>query len=151
MPYRISKTIELQSGHMLSKHPGHCKYPHGHTRQVEIVLEAEQLDANDMVCDFTVIKEALADFMERMDHALCMNTDDPMFATLKMAYGARVIPFEHRDPTTEIIAQMVFDVVKKSLAEYAARPNTPFVVARGVRLARVRVWETSTAWAEYME
>lgn len=151
MPYRICKVIELQSGHVLAKHPGHCKYPHGHTRQVEIVLEAAQLDANEMVCDFSVIKDALAGFMERMDHALCMNTDDPMFETLKAAYGARVIPFEHRDPTTEVIARMVFDVVRKSLAEYAARPDTPFAVARGVRLARVRVWETSTAWAEYAE
>ena len=51
MVYRICKSIELESGHLLSKHPGNCKFPHGHTRSVEMVFRAETLDANDMVLD----------------------------------------------------------------------------------------------------
>ena len=52
MAYRICKSIELESGHLLSKHPGNCKFPHGHTRSVEMVFRADTLDANDMVVDF---------------------------------------------------------------------------------------------------
>ena len=45
--YRICKTIELESGHLLSKHPGSCQFPHGHTRSVELVFAAETLDENE--------------------------------------------------------------------------------------------------------
>lgn len=29
MPYRICKAIEVENGHMLSKHPDKCRFPHG--------------------------------------------------------------------------------------------------------------------------
>ncbi|RFC52406.1 MAG: 6-pyruvoyl tetrahydropterin synthase [Verrucomicrobia bacterium] len=35
MPFRICKTIEIENGHMLSKHSDKCQFPHGHTRKVE--------------------------------------------------------------------------------------------------------------------
>jgi 6-pyruvoyltetrahydropterin/6-carboxytetrahydropterin synthase len=151
MPYRICKTIEVENGHMLSKHPGPCKFPHGHSRQVELVLEADKLDKNDMVCDFGVIKTALKDFLDTFDHSMCINTDDPMFKTLKEAYGDRIIPFKKTDPTTEVVARMIFDKVRASLAEYAKRKDKPFPFSKSVRLVNVRVWETSTSWAEYGE
>ena len=31
MPYRICKTFEVESGHMLSKHPDLCKFPQSYT------------------------------------------------------------------------------------------------------------------------
>ena len=42
MPYRICKSLEIENGHMLSKHPDKCRFPHGHTRKVEFVIEAER-------------------------------------------------------------------------------------------------------------
>lgn len=56
MPYRICRIFEIENGHILSKHPEKCRFPHGHTRRVEIVFEADDLDANDMVCDFKVLR-----------------------------------------------------------------------------------------------
>ena len=44
MPYRIFKTYEIEIAHMLSKHTVLCKYPHGHTRKLEFVLDSEKLD-----------------------------------------------------------------------------------------------------------
>lgn len=149
MPYRICKTIEIESGHMLSKHGDNCRYPHGHSRQVDLVLEADALDANDMVCDFSVLKIALKGFLDAFDHAMCMNTADPMYETFKQSYGERVIGFADSDPTTEVIARMIFDQVCEGLARYACKRVKPYPLARGVRLVRVRVWETSTSWAEY--
>ena len=93
MPYRICKTFEIESGHMLSKHPDKCRFPHGHTRKVEFVLEADGLDRNDMVCDFKVIKDLMNDFLEGYDHALCMNTDDAEYGRMRAANGERVIGF----------------------------------------------------------
>ena len=149
MPYRICKTIELECGHMLSKHPGRCRYPHGHSRQVEFVLEAERLDGNDMVCDFKVVKEALNEFLDSLDHSMCINTKDPMYKSFKKAFADRVVGLKDVDPTTEVLAKLLFDRVEKLLAEYARHHRGPFPLRKQVRLARVRVWETSTAWAEY--
>ncbi len=149
MPYRICKTIEIENGHMLSLHPDKCRFPHGHTRRVEFVLEAADLDANGMVCDFKVVKDAVGEYVDSFDHALCMNTDDPMYATFKEAYGDRVIGFTATEPTTEVLARAIFDECMQRLGEYRSRSQSRYVLRDGVRLVRIRVWETSSSWAEY--
>jgi len=149
MPFRICKSFEIESGHMLSKHAEKCRFPHGHSRKVEVVLAADELDANDMVCDFSAIKQALATFLDALDHALCINTDDPQFAFYRETYGDRVIPFEKTDPTSEVMARAVFDELKRRLAEATRNPAIHPALPSGVRIERVRVTETSSSWAEY--
>ena len=150
MPYRICKTIDIENGHMLSKHPDACRFPHGHTRRVEFVLEADSLDANEMVCDFKSVKDVVGDFLATLDHALCVNTDDPAFTELRARYGERIVPFEKQDPTTEVIARRIFDVASERLRNYAQNASK-YPVRPEVRLLSVRVWETATSWAEYAE
>lgn len=151
MPYRVCKTFEIESGHMLAKHPDKCRFPHGHTRKVEFVLEAGTLDANDMVCDFKVVKETMEGFLDRFDHAMCVNTADPQYAALKAAHGDAVIAFHQTDPTTEVLTRTIFDHCRRCLAEYAARPDARYPLRSNVRLVKVRLWETSSSWAEYWE
>lgn len=147
--FRICKSIEIENGHMLSRHPDKCRFPHGHTRRVEFILEAADLDANGMVCDFKLIRDAVGAYLDTFDHALCVNTADPMFATLQAAYGERVIPFEDTEPTTEVLAKTFYDACAGFLADGAQRPGSRYPLRASVRLARVRVWETSSSWAEY--
>lgn len=151
MPFRICKTFEVESGHMLSKHPEKCRFPHGHTRKVEFTLEADALDASDMVCDFKVVKELMGEFLESYDHALCMNTADPQFAHFRQVYGERIIPFEQADPTTEVMAATIFLHFKEKLAAHIARGSGHYAVRAAVRVVKVRLWETSSSWAEYWE
>ena len=150
MPYRICKTFEIENGHMLSKHPDKCKFPHGHSRRVECVLEADDLDAREMVCDFKLLKLILKDYLDQFDHAICMNTEDPAYTDFKERYGERVIGFESEDPTTEILAREIFQHLEKSLAEFKTdNPEAEYPLRDSVRLKKVRVWETSSSWAEY--
>lgn len=149
MPYRVCKMIEIENGHMLSQHPDKCRFPHGHTRRVEIVLEADNLDANGMVCDFKIVKTAMGDYIDSFDHAICMNTTDPMYATLKAAYGDRVIGFDATEPTTEVLAKTFFDACVAGFASYAQAGGGKYVLRDSVRLVSLRVWETSSSWAEY--
>jgi 6-pyruvoyltetrahydropterin/6-carboxytetrahydropterin synthase len=72
-----------------------------------------------------------------------------MYKAFKQTYGDRVIGFNDTDPTTEVIAKMIFDKVQVSLNRYADRKGRPYPLTKGVRLIRARVWETSTSWAEY--
>ena len=98
MPYRVCKTIDIESGHMLSKHPDKCRFPHGHTRKVEFVLEAQQLDRNEMVCDFLVVKEIIGDYLNSLDHAICVNTADPAYEELREALRRSRYPFREPRP-----------------------------------------------------
>jgi 6-pyruvoyltetrahydropterin/6-carboxytetrahydropterin synthase len=151
MPYRICKTFEIESGHMLSKHPEKCAFPHGHTRKIELVLEADELDNNEMVCDFKIIKQIMSSFLETLDHAMCVNTDDPRYFDFKSFYGDRVVAFEAADPTTEVIAKKIFEEFKENLAKYASAPTQRYPLRNTLRIVKVRLWETSTSWAEYWE
>ena len=60
-----------------------------------------------------------------------------------------MIGFENQDPTTELMARTIFDHTRAALAGYAARTDTRYPLMPAVRLVRVRVWETSSSWAEY--
>ncbi len=151
MPYRICKSFEIENGHMLAKHPDKCRFPHGHTRAVELVLEADTLDGNEMVCDFKAVKELMEEFLEQFDHALCMNTADAKYADFKAAYGDRVIGFDQIDPTTEVMAKTIFDHLVAQLAGVAGDSTVRYPVRPDLRVVRVRVWETSSSWAEYSE
>ena len=121
MPYRVCKTIDVENGHMLSKHPGKCRYPHGHTRKIEFILEAAELDRNEMVCDFKLIEQIIGDYIETLDHAMCVNTADSAYGELRARYGDRIVSFENEDPTTEVLARVIFQTFTKKLADYAAR------------------------------
>ena len=149
MPYRICKTLEIENGHMLSKHPDKCQFPHGHTRKVEFVIEADTLDENEMVCDFKIIKTSLGEWLDSFDHAMCMNTTDPAYTDFKERYGERVIGFDNQDPTTELLAKIIFDHAQKALADYSAHPEARYPLREGVRLVSIRVSETTSSWAEY--
>ncbi len=151
MVYRVCKAFEVESGHMLSKHAGACRHPHGHSRRIEVVLASETLDANDMVCDFKAIRLALRDFVDRFDHALAINSADPLLEAVKKTSG-RVVVFEGEDPTTEVMARTVFEFLDgeiKAGRTYADEAGLAYGFPKGLRLERVRVGETSTSWAEY--
>lgn len=151
MPFRICKTFEVENGHMLSKHPDACQFPHGHSRKVEFVLESETLDENEMVCDFKILKEVIHDYLMILDHALCMNTDDPAFSEMQQRYGKRIVPFEKTDPTTEVMAREIYGRCRSALAAYSDRETVRYPLRKAVRLTSVRLWETSSSWAEYWE
>lgn len=149
MPYRIAKTFTIETGHLLTKHAGGCRFPHGHSRTVEIVVTADTLDANDMVCDFKALKTAVADIIGRYDHSFSLNTSDPRFRELRAAYGERVLGFTNTDPTTEVLAREIYCEVRAQLT--AAASDAEFPIPASVRLERIRVTETGTSWAEYWE
>ena len=134
---------------MLSKHPDNCRFPHGHTRKIEFVLSADELDENEMVCDFKVLKHVIGGYLDSLDHSLCMNSEDAAFAEMKARFGDRVVAFDAVDPTTEVIARAIFERCRSALTQVAGGNVGGYPLRERVRLVSVRVWETSTSWAEY--
>ena len=151
--YRICKTFWIETGHFLSSqnNSSNCKMPHGHSRKVEIILSAQKLDENDMVCDFQVYKSAFGEYLDSFDHAMCINTDSSHFEYFKKNFS-RVIPFEKKDPTSEVIAETLFNYFEKELDGniiYVNKDGAEYKISKMVKLERVKIWETATCWAEF--
>jgi 6-pyruvoyltetrahydropterin/6-carboxytetrahydropterin synthase len=136
---------------MLSKHPSLCRFPHGHSRKVEVVIRADRLDASDMVCDFKALKLALKPLLDRLDHAMLVNSKDPILSKLE-SVKERVIALEGVDPTTEVLAETIYrhlDAQLRSGTTFRDEHGHEYRFPSGLVLERVRVGETSSTWAEF--
>ncbi|MFV2073143.1 MAG: 6-pyruvoyl tetrahydropterin synthase family protein [Thermoanaerobaculales bacterium] len=150
--FRIAKVFEVEYGHRLSKHPEKCRFPHGHSLRIEVVVRGSELDDNDMVCDYKALKMQVADVVERLDHAMALNSNDPQLEGL-MAIGERVVLFDDCDPTTEVLARWIYIQLAERLAtDVTVRSpgGASYRIPKGLELERVRVWETSSSWGEYV-
>jgi 6-pyruvoyltetrahydropterin/6-carboxytetrahydropterin synthase len=151
--YRVCKSFTVESGHMLSKHAERCRFPHGHTRTIEVVVASEKLDSNDMVLDFKALKLAVGDYIDRLDHAMALNSNDPLLPALRQVHPESILEFKDTDPTTEVIAKDLFDhidgVLKAGFLGDSTGCATYRIEPGAVTLERVRVWETPSSWAEY--
>jgi len=150
--FRIAKTFEVEYGHRLSKHPEKCRFPHGHSLRIEVVARGTRLDSNDMVCDYKALKMLVVDLIDSLDHAMALNTEDPQLDGLQ-AIGERVLLFENQDPTTEVLVRWLFEQIAERIAAdgtVKSSSGTTYEIPEGLQLERVRVWETSSSWAEYV-
>lgn len=136
---------------MLSRHPERCRFPHGHTRTVEVVVAGDALNENGMLLDFKALKRAVQNHIERYDHAMAVNSKDSHLPALKEAYPEdALVVFDDEEPTTEAMAKEIFEHVAGVLR--SGWQEGPYRIAPGeVRIERVRVWETPHTWAEYGE
>lgn len=150
--FRIAKTFEVEYGHRLSKHPEKCRFLHGHRLRIEIVVRGTELDGNDMVCDYKALKVLVTDLVDRLDHALALNSEDPELERLSGG-SQRLLLFEGEDPTTEVVVRWLFEQIAERLAGDGvvhSPSGVEYHIGRHLTLERVRVWETSTSWAEYV-
>jgi 6-pyruvoyltetrahydropterin/6-carboxytetrahydropterin synthase len=130
--YRISKQIHFCYGHRLLEHAGKCRHLHGHNARAEITLEAERLDGQGMVRDFSDVGRVVREWIEReIDHTLLLHPDDPVLPLLR-DQGERIYVMAY-NPTAENIARLLYEVAH----------------AAGFPVTRVTLWETETAWASY--
>jgi 6-pyruvoyltetrahydropterin/6-carboxytetrahydropterin synthase len=130
--YSVTKRIDFCYGHRLLDYDGICKHPHGHNAVAEIEVRAEALDRRNMVVDFSDIKGAIKEWIDReLDHRMILRRDDPLVTALQ-ALGEPVYVLDS-NPTAERIARLVFDVARE----------------QGLPVDRVTVWETPSSWATY--
>jgi 6-pyruvoyltetrahydropterin/6-carboxytetrahydropterin synthase len=132
--YSVTKKIEFCYGHRLLDYDGMCKHPHGHNAVAEIEIQADSLDARNMVADFGDIKRVVKGWVDReLDHRMILRRDDPLVRCLQ-SLGEPVYLLES-NPTVERIARLVYDISRE----------------QGLPVVRVTVWETATSWATYSE
>ena len=130
--YSVTKKIDFCYGHRLLDYEGVCRHPHGHNAVAEVEIQTEQLDARNMVTDFTDIKQIVKGWIDReLDHKMILRHDDPLVEPLERL-GEPIFKIDS-NPTVERIAKLIFDMARD----------------QGLPVAGVRVWETPTSFAEY--
>jgi 6-pyruvoyltetrahydropterin/6-carboxytetrahydropterin synthase len=68
MSWLLRVRDKFQAAHFLKDYHGKCERIHGHTFQVEVVVEVSELDKAGIGIDFTRIKAGLAEILP--DHTL---------------------------------------------------------------------------------
>lgn len=91
----------FEAAHALRSYKGQPEPVHGHSWQVEAVIEAEELDAEGMGFDFVEVREHLRYLAARFDHGDINATP----------------PFDELTPTTENLARYFFEELRRRLPD----------------------------------
>lgn len=118
MPSILVTAKSLPYAHRLHGYCGRCARVHGHNARIEVVAEADALDAQGFVVDFFVVSAALSNVLAAFDHSLILHDADPLVATMR-GVGEHVVSFR-APPTAEHLARYVLDKIND-----AARLSSP--------------------------
>ncbi len=121
--YELTVTSSMAAAHHLRGYKGKCENVHGHNYRIEATVAATKLDATGLAIDFRELKGHVEAVVDRFDH-----TDLNEMAE-----------FRTINPSCESLARVLYGELARA------------VHGTGVRVLRVRVWETDTASVTYHE
>ena len=122
MPFTIRCHATFEAAHHLRDYVGGPEPVHGHSWKVEVALGTDALGDYDLSVDFVPTERLVKELAARLH--------------VRDLYGVR--PFDERNPTAENVALWFASEVRKA-----------GVLAEGVRLEEVTVWEgprNSVTW-----
>ena len=143
---RITRRLEFDAGHRIPNHESRCRHLHGHRYALEVTLAGEPIGTTGdprqgMLMDFSEVRSiAQREIVDSWDHAfLAWREDRVVLEFLASLPEHRTVQFE-QPPTAEHLAQAAFQILDRA---YTNR------YGNGLRLERVRLYETPNCWADY--
>ncbi|MTI81013.1 MAG: 6-carboxytetrahydropterin synthase QueD [Firmicutes bacterium] len=127
--YELLIKKSFDAAHKLCGYQGDCANVHGHTWTVEVAVCGSELNSIGMLIDFKELKVVVASVVDQLDHNYI--NDLPAFS----ANG------EEGNPTAENLSRYIYNHVKHNLQQ--SHP--------GIKVAKVKVWESPTSCASYWE
>lgn len=127
--YKLKVRSEFSAAHNLRGYKGKCEELHGHNWKVEAVITARKVDRQGLVADFHVIKKALREVLDGLDHKY-LN---------ELAY------FKKHNPTSENLAEYIYDKLSGKLPRLLRQAGQ---ITKGA-LQEVTVWESDNCSATY--
>ena len=127
--------------HRIPLHESKCRAFHGHRYAAEITCSAEALDTLGRVVDFGVIKDRVGGWVDQhWDHTAILLEGDPEAGPVAEANERLGRPVYWMDvhPTAENIVAELAAVAQRLLED------------AGIRVERVRLWETPNGSAEWL-
>ncbi|MBI3038963.1 6-carboxytetrahydropterin synthase QueD [bacterium] len=119
--YNAQVRLHFDAAHFLRGYKGKCEQLHGQRFKVAVTIETQRLDDIGMSVDFGIVKSALKEVIDPLDHNN-LNT---------------IHPFDTINPSSENLASYIFNRIKSKLSP--------------IRLKRVKVWESPDSWASFSE
>jgi len=122
----ICKAFEFEAAHYLSNHEGKCKNLHGHSYKLEVEISGNIVNDGSsqqgMVVDFGNLKNAVDYYViKKLDHKVLND----------------ILGFY---PTAENMLEYIHTAIFYNFI--LSNPGQ-------IKLERIRLWETSTSWAEW--
>jgi 6-pyruvoyltetrahydropterin/6-carboxytetrahydropterin synthase len=121
--FEVMTEVSFDSAHFLRDYEGKCTRLHGHTYRLQAYAQGQQLSSQGILLDLTCFKELCQQAVAEFDHQTINE----------------VPPFDQMNPTAENLAAHFFRLLQ------------PVVKERGLKLAKVVVWESPTSGASYSE
>jgi 6-pyruvoyltetrahydropterin/6-carboxytetrahydropterin synthase len=134
MKVGIYKEVQIDTSHRLLHYEGKCANLHGHRWKVEIWMEGEPDPVTKILVDYSMIKK----IVEKYDHQIILNRDDPMVTRIQEFHQVITTP---GDPTSELMAVLIRDDLYAFCRDQGIQATVP----------KIRVWESPTAFAELTE
>jgi 6-pyruvoyltetrahydropterin/6-carboxytetrahydropterin synthase len=135
MKYRVIKQFTFEAAHRLyENYQGKCTNNHGHSWQVALHLEADELDNKGMVIDFTEMKKLKEWIDNELDHTTILSSADPMVDYIKDSKQRLFVVTGN--PTSEAIGRVIFEKAVE------------FFTTEHVKVAKVEIAETCTSMAQ---
>ncbi|QSZ68394.1 6-carboxytetrahydropterin synthase [Methanofollis aquaemaris] len=127
----IYKVAHFDASHRLLHYQGKCNRLHGHRWRVEVWVKGTPDPRTGILVDFNTIK----DVVDRFDHQVILNEEDPMAECL--GHFQEVVTTTG-DPTSEVLAAVIADLINRACAEEGSDAT----------VTKIRVWEAETCYAE---
>jgi len=121
--YEVTIIKSFSAAHRLLDIGGKCEELHGHNFRVEVTVGADKLNSEGIAIDFRLVKKWLKDILNEMDH---QDLNELAF-------------FAGTSPSSENIARHIYQEMA---------PKTP---EAGVKMLRVKVWESESAAVTYSQ
>jgi len=119
--YRLMVESGFAAAHQLKEYEGKCENLHGHNWRVQVMVKTDRLNSIGLGIDFKILKNILNEIVSQLDHTVLNN----------------ISPFNVKNPSSENLACFIFEEFLKRLDK------------KTLQMDWVRVWESSTAFAQY--
>lgn len=130
----ISKEFTFEAAHRLLGYNGACVNLHGHSYKLIITLQGPVDTSTNMVMDFSEVKKWVNDkIISKVDHALILNSEDPL-ADILSGNELKIVLL-NGNPT----AENMLAVFLKHLG------HAPL---KGIHIDSLKLYETATSYAE---
>lgn len=145
---RIRKLFKFENAHIVRNCSSErCKYSiHGHSYQIELILQAHRLDHGQMVYDFGLLKSSIKDIIDSFDHAICFwSKDDSDYIDACKKFSNRWVSLPV-SPSAEQFSRVIFFWVKQILEQTHMQNGEA-----DVSVYSVIAHETATGYAQCFE
>lgn len=142
---RIRKLFKFENAHIVRNCSSErCKFSiHGHSYQVELILQANSLDHGQMVYDFGLLKSSIKDIIDSFDHAICFwDKDSEAYITACKTLSARWVSMPV-SPSAEQFSRVIFFWAQQILQQTKMQNGET-----DVSVYSVIVHETTTGYAQ---